>query len=233
MTFTWICPYCKHNATITDNNFSLKRHKFNLQNKVGNLALTTQVITCPNQDCKDYEIKAYLHQAYGLDLSSNIHGDALFSWNLKPISVAKQFPNYIPKGILDDYNEACLIKDLSPKASATLARRCLQGMIRDFYGESKARLIDEINAIKDRVDPITWKAIDAVRKIGNIGAHMEKDINLIIDVDPTEAQMLIGLIEMLLKEWYIAKFERQKQLEALIGLVQEKAQQKSEFKKED
>ena len=31
-----------------------------------------------------------------------------------------------------------------------------------------------------------WQAIDAVRSIGNIGAHMEKDINLIVDVDPEE-----------------------------------------------
>ena len=40
-------------------------------------------------------------------------------------------------------------------------------------------------------------AIDAVRKIGNIGAHMERDINLIVDIDPNEAAILIGLIELL------------------------------------
>ena len=72
------------------------------------------------------------------------------------------------------------IRDLSPKASATLARRALQGMIRDYWKVSKGRLIDEIDAIKEKVDPITWKAIDAIRRIGNIGAHMEKDINVII-----------------------------------------------------
>ncbi|MFX8102761.1 DUF4145 domain-containing protein, partial [Acinetobacter baumannii] len=77
------------------------------------------------------------------------------------------------------------------------SRRCLQGMIRDYWGVSKNTLNEEIKAIKDRIDPIIWQAIDAVRKIGNIGAHMEKDINFIIDVEPNEAQMLIGLIEML------------------------------------
>lgn len=106
-------------------------------------------------------------------------------------------------------------------------------MIRDFYGISKNRLVDEIKAIQDKVDPITWSAIDAVRNIGNIGAHMEKDINLIVDVDPQEAQMLIGLIEMLLKEWYIAKHERQKQLEALIGLEQQKTEAKKPIEKEN
>jgi len=39
------------------------------------------------------------------------------------------------------------------------------------------------------VDPLTWEAIDAVRKLGNIGAHMEKDINVIVDVDPEEAEL--------------------------------------------
>jgi hypothetical protein len=46
-------------------------------------------------------------------------------------------PDYIPEQIKDDYYEACSILNLSPKASATLARRCLQGMIRDFWGITK------------------------------------------------------------------------------------------------
>jgi hypothetical protein len=32
-------------------------------------------------------------------------------------------------------------------------------------------------------------AIDHVRKIGNIGAHMEADINVIVEVEPKEAQI--------------------------------------------
>jgi hypothetical protein len=30
-------------------------------------------------------------------------------------------------------------------------------------------------------------------------------INLIIDVDPEEAQLLIGLIEFLIEDWYITR----------------------------
>ena len=227
MAFSWTCPYCNQNATITDSNIYRNRFKFNKGNIEGDLAFTFTAITCPNNECKQFILNSSLHHTYDLDISSSSYGDPLFTWQLKPSSLAKQFPDYIPKAVLDDYNEACLIRDLSPKASATLSRRCLQGMIRDFWGETKSRLIDEIYAIKDRIDPITWQAIDAVRKIGNIGAHMEKDIDLIIDVDPNEAQMLIGLIEMLMKEWYIARHERQKQLEALIGLDAHKAEQKN------
>lgn len=139
-----------------------------------------------------------------------------------PQSKSKVFPNYIPEPIIQDYEEACAILELSPKASATLARRCLQGMIRDFWKISMSRLIDEINAIEEKVDPITWKAIDATRKIGNIGAHMEKDINLIIEVDADEALLLIQLIEMLIEEWYIHRYEREEKLKALIEMSEAK-----------
>ena len=57
--------------------------------------------------------------------------------------------------------------------------------------------------------PESVEAIDHVRTIGNIGAHMEKDIDLIIEVDPGEAQALIELIELLFEEWYVAKYERE------------------------
>lgn len=57
------------------------------------------------------------------------------------------------------------------------------------------------------MDPSQWRAMDALRKIGNIGAHMESDINLIVDVEPEEAEALIKLIELLIKEWYIARHD--------------------------
>ena len=111
-----------------------------------------------------------------------------------------------------------MIRDLSPKASATLSRRCLQGIIRDFWGVSKGRLVDEINAVKERTDPLVWEAIEGVRKIGNIGAHMEEDINVIVDVDPGEAQLLLlELIELLVKDWYVARHEREERLKAIVA----------------
>src|SRR3954453_3776153 len=55
---------------------------------------------------------------------------------------------------------SCLIAALSPKASATLARRCLQWMIRDFSGLTAGRLVDEIEAIKTNVDGDAWSAIE-------------------------------------------------------------------------
>lgn len=228
VSFPWTCPYCNRDATITEPNFSSDRHFFENHNKDGWLCIETTVIVCPNEACKEYVISGSLLEAY-IDPSSGFpeaHAQPLLHWNLKPRSQARVFPSYIPKAILEDYEEACLIRDLSPKASATLSRRCLQGIIRDFHGITKNRLVDEIEALNEKIDPLTWQAIDAVRHVGNIGAHMEKDINLIIDVVPQEAAALIGLIEMLLKDWYIARHEKEKQLQEIVKISQAKKETK-------
>ena len=126
-----------------------------------------------------------------------------------PQKVVQQFPEYIPKQIRQDYEEACRIISDSPKAAATLLRRSLQGMIRDFWGVKKGRLIDEIDEIRNKVSAAQWSAIDALRKIGNIGAHMEQDVNTIVNIDEGEAEKLQKLIELLFKNWYIAKHEEE------------------------
>ena len=78
----------------------------------------------------------------------------------------------------------------SPKASATMSRWCcLQGMIRDFHQITRRTLKQEIDALEEIVDSEVLAAIDSVREIGNIGAHMESDVNLIVDVEPEEGSL--------------------------------------------
>lgn len=220
--FSWRCPFCGQHATITEKNFSSNRYEFNNSNKYGYQAIFIQTITCPNQECREYTLTLSLHDHKQITHESWKDLPAKSQWKLIPSAEIKLFPTYVPEAILLDYKEACLIRDLSPKASATLSRRCLQGMIRDFWGPKGGRLVDEIEAIKDKVDPMTWAAIDSVRKIGNIGAHMEKDINIIVDVEPNEAMLLIGLIETLIQDWYITKHEREKRLSDIVSLATEK-----------
>ena len=52
---------------------------------------------------------------------------------------------------------------------------------------------------------------------------MEKDINLIVDVDPEEANLLIGLIEFLLRDWYVGRHEREEHKKRVIALGAAKA----------
>ena len=49
---------------------------------------------------------------------------------------------------------------------------------------------------------------------------MEADINVIVEVDPKEAQLLIELTEILFEEWYVAREQRKQRL-AEIGFVAE------------
>lgn len=226
MTYSWHCPFCNQYATITEENSGHNEWKFSYGNKYGNQKVYIRVVVCPNPDCREYTLRISLHDFGKKSPGRYTVLEAKKIWHLIPPSESKVFPDYIPEPINADYKEACLIRDLSPKASATLSRRCLQGMIRDFWNIKKGKLFDEIEAIKDKVDPMTWAAIDAVRKIGNIGAHMEKDINLIIDVEPQEAKLLIGLIETLINDWYIVREERKKRMTQIVGAAEDKANKK-------
>jgi hypothetical protein len=227
----WTCRFCQHHSTIsTQHNVSESVHHVNAENKYGTVGLRTIVIACPNQKCRELTIQADLcnmtiaHHNRGSSFLPV--GDPLETWKLRPWGLAKVFPDYVPEPIRNDYEEACKIQGLSPKASATLSRRCLQGMIRDRWTISKKRLVDEIKELKGVVDPEVWDAIDAIRTVGNIGAHMGADINVIVDVDPNEAQSLVGLIEMLIDDWYVKRHQRQKQLAAVKSLAIEKTSQK-------
>lgn len=213
------CPYCGMIMSLTNDTHSVQYPAFN--NSTGiyhptmgtgyySSALAIEFYKCPN--CGQHSIFA------------TGKGDAVkdVCLPIRPQSAAKQYPEYIPQPIREDYEEACAVLHLSPKASATLARRCLQGMIRDFWEISKDTLNAEINALKDRVQPDLWAVLNSLRQLGNIGAHMEKDTNLIVDIDPDEAEKLIKLIELLMKEWYISREERKQLFGDILEINAEK-----------
>jgi Domain of unknown function (DUF4145) len=223
----WTCPFCDRDTTITDSDSDSGTVTLYRKSADGHHCLSYRRIVCPNAKCRKFTLTVSLFEVEWI-AGSWTTGKHLKTWRLVPPSKAKVFPDYVPKAIRADYTEACLIVDLSPKASATLARRCLQGMIRNFWGVSKPTLQKEIDAIQDKVDPLTWKAIDSVRHMGNIGAHMEKEINVIVDVDSDEAAKLIWLIELLVHEWYITRHEREERLKEIGALKETKQAEKNE-----
>ncbi len=56
---------------------------------------------------------------------------------------------------------------------------------------------------------------------------MEADINLIVDVDPDEATKLIELIEMLIKDWYVNRHQRELLLSSIVDSADAKKTKKS------
>lgn len=221
--FAWTCPYCGKPTTITDPLFGSGSEPIGTtESRHGLARIHWRAIACPNKDCREITVDVNLF-SYRYEQNKMIIEKYFFQNQILPDSTAKPFPEYVPKEIRATYFEACKIATLSPKASATLSRRCLQGMVRDFWKISdKPNLYQELEAIKDLVASDTWDAIDGVRKLGNIGAHMEKNINLIVEVDPQEAAILIQLIESLIEDWYMEREKRRIRNATVKAIVEKK-----------
>lgn len=231
MATNWTCPYCDHKVILQKDDIS--RHEWHWpfdedRTADGITGQSAVAYACPNEECKQVTLSTHWWSLDSFKSSDWNLRKLIRSWELRPESMARVLPDYIPVQIVEDYNEACRIAKLSPKASATLSRRCLQGIIRDFWGISdKTSLYHEIEAIRDDVDTATWEAIDALRRVGNIGAHMKQDVNLIVTVNPDEAGLLIQLIETLFEDWYISRYERAQRMEALANLGADKSNKSS------
>ena len=185
-----------------------------IENADGPRRLVVKFVVCPNPECRKFSLGVSLH---GLEVvgSRSYTGKHIKTWALVPPSRARSFPVALPPHVLEDYHEACLAVEFSPKVAAALSRRCLSGMLRDFWQVQPGRLGDEFRQIKGTVDPLTWETIESVRRSGMIGARMDTDGAEILDSDPGEAKLLIGLIETLIQDWDVGREERRKRLEEI------------------
>ena len=235
----WTCPHCDRSQIATSENRDTNTNylALGLKEKIGSRVFAQR---CLNPACgmvtADVWIGRWISPGGNGISRPDFTAPPLFWRRVVPEGAAKPMPEFVPKAIRDDYAEACLIRDLSPKASATLARRCLQGMIRDFAKVSvkSKRLVNEIEALEEAVENGTAprgvsidsiEALTAVRKVGNIGAHMEADIDVIVDVDPGEAQILINLIESLIADWYVERHKRSARFASAVALAADKKAQ--------
>lgn len=218
-SINWLCPHCEHHVLITSELASTNIHVLKIGNKLGEIFATTAFRVCPNAKCNNPTLYVTLNRHEKMMDGNYIPAKVFINERLMPRGNAKNFPDYVPAVIIEDYREASEILQLSPKASATLSRRCLQGILRDFWKVKPGNLINEIDQIQDKIDPVTWEAIDSVRRIGNIGAHMEKSIDTIVEVDAGEAEVLVELIETLIAEWYIARAVRQERMAAIKAIA--------------
>ena len=220
------CPYCSQMMSISSDTHIVRCPSFENESGVFHTGSGPRLVPstvyldfykCPN--CGEYTITITGRGSSVNDIPATF---------IRPNSVAKRFPEYVPFAIRQDYEEACSIVNLSPKASATLSRRCLQNMIRDFWKiNGKKRLVDEIGALEDKVPAAQWKVLNSLRRIGNIGAHPEADVNLIIDIESNDAQKLISIIELLIKQWYIERHEQEQLYAEVLALDEDTQAQKT------
>jgi hypothetical protein len=131
----------------------------------------------------------------------------------------KPAPSDVPKGLAEDYNEACLVLVDSAKASAALSRRCLQIILRE-HGKVKPQdlngEIDEVLASKQLPSYIA-NDIDAIRHVGNFAAHPIKSTNTgaVVPVEMGEAEWLLDVLQQLFDHYFVGPAEATKKRDAL------------------
>jgi hypothetical protein len=192
----------------------------------GNAALLAHADECPS--CKNPII--YLqkgNKAKGWDIAIS-HNEDYYDWggNIKLVwpNIISRSPPPIetPSHIAEDYIEASKIVSLSPKASAALARRCLQALLKDV-GYTKSNLVDQINDVLKESDPkkaipgYLRDQIDAVRNFGNFSAHPITDQSTlqIIPVEAEEAEWCLDIILSCIDHYYVSPANQAKKLSNL------------------
>jgi hypothetical protein len=113
----------------------------------------------------------------------------------------------VPDPYRQDFIEACLVLQRSPKASAALSRRCLQAILRDKAGTTKKELFDQIEEIAEsgKIPGHIAEGLHAVRTIGNIAAHSMKSTvtGSILEVEPGESEWNLDIIESLFDFYFV------------------------------
>ncbi|MGY3452865.1 DUF4145 domain-containing protein [Bradyrhizobium sp. USDA 4353] len=196
------CPHCTvyfHDNWVEDN---FQRHSHNLvpDRVKQDLFWFYRTAYCP--ECKRVIIEVALKN--GKTSEPN--------WELiVPRGAARgPVPTEVPSNIACDYLEACEVLTISAKASAALARRCLQAMLRSAGYKAKD-LAKEVELLLNEADPkkaLTHQlreTVDAIRNFGNFSVHPidDKTTLQIIEVEPHEAEWCLDVIEELFQHFYV------------------------------
>jgi hypothetical protein len=127
-------------------------------------------------------------------------------------------PEVENKEIRRDYKEAVGVAEESLRGAAALARRALQGALREkgFTHLSK-KLMREIEAAeKDPKMPSTLgEKLHFLREVGNDGAHPNYDLaGEVVDVTPEEFKMLIETLGEFFDVFYVRPVRHAATMEA-------------------
>ena len=81
-----------------------------------------------------------------------------------PRGSTRPIPAVVPPPYKDDFAEACMVLNDSPKASAALSRRCLQAILRDIAKTKSKNLADQIDEVigSGSVPPHIQGELDAI-----------------------------------------------------------------------
>ncbi|WP_105965029.1 DUF4145 domain-containing protein [Apilactobacillus micheneri] len=210
------CPFCKKSFPLINDTFSVTHIAFSngmtksfqgpfpLGYKVGTFKNETNSINFIMYKCPSCKRTSFEMIGIGTDFGENN------KFNIYPKNDGrKNYPEFVNPYIRNDYEEAYSILELSPKSSATLSRRIIEEILLDFYGLSKGTLFNKIQKLESKNEAINiTNELNAIRQVGNIGAHFNLDSNKIPnDVSTEEAKLLLQVVEDIIDETYIRKHD--------------------------
>jgi len=189
-----LCPHCGVYASITIDKFIERDSwKFDI---IGS--------------CVHCEKTVFVQSEYVYD-KGEMEIISIYPQKLPPV-----IPQEIDTAYHDDYRQAMLICELSPKASAALSRRILQMVLHKEYQINDTNLYEALKKFKQKIDIPSYIKIniDAVRHIGNMAVHpIENSVGTIIDIDTGDADWLLLILEDLFEFTFIRpKQSAQKQI---------------------
>ncbi len=199
------CPHCRElifitlrETTLTWNPRALERQKLIDKDKVLWEVRTTLCPGCENA----------IIFLCGLNTDSSTGEAVAYHLQVWPKGTTREpLSPLVPEEFASDYQEACLVLNDSPKASAALGRRCLQYLLREKVGIKKNNLSEAIQQVLDAggLPSDLAGSIDAIRNIGNFAAHPMKSTNSgeILDVELGEAEWTLDVLEDLFDFYFI------------------------------
>jgi hypothetical protein len=189
------CPHCL--TTVRLEPIHEQRINDTINGVKENLDFT--IVFCPN--CGKFIITIEtLDKIQGVGFRT---ADEFVVW---PLSFSRNpLPPDTPEHIGQDYLEASRILNLSPKASAALSRRCLQALLREKGNATQKDLIDQIKFISPSLPTHISSGLDAIRNIGNFGAHPIKSQSSgeIVEVEPGEAEWNLDILDLLIDFYFV------------------------------
>ncbi|MDG2790897.1 DUF4145 domain-containing protein [Vibrio parahaemolyticus] len=143
------------------------------------------------------------NEAWGTDIRNETLRKVVY-----PATMSRPEPSTIvPQKYREDFIEASMILNISPKASAALSRRCLQSILREHANVKKGSLEKEIQQVIDsnQLPSYISQAIDAIRNIGNFAAHPLKcsSTGEIVEVEAGEAEWNLEVLESLFDFYFV------------------------------
>lgn len=131
----------------------------------------------------------------------------------RKLSFPDEIKESLPANLIKDFQEAAAIEILSPTASATISRRCLQSILINKFPViigTRKKLKAQVEAVLNAkcLPEYIAEELHGIRSIGNKAAHenVDPETNEIIEIEPQEASACLDAISTLVQFLYVDPF---------------------------